>query len=173
MKKLIITLMMLLAMITTAYAAELEQDKYEANHSGPSVVRYAYVLDRLNGSHAEFSVREQSDYLGIITELRAGNIIATGDDQLNFNLIDELNQYSQVATARKLTLQPITFEQLTPNEQLKYKGLKDFFIYAVQEQVVQQQQNNGLVIEGNTPIEQGQLYINTLYSLKSMYEQYK
>lgn len=174
MKKTLMILIMLLVMTTTAFAASLEQDKYEqAEKLGPSVVRYAYVLNRLAGSHAEFSVREQSDYLGIITELKAGDIIATGDDQLNFNLISELNLYSQTATARKLSLQPISFAELTPNEQLKYKGLKDFFIYAVQEQVVQQQQNNGLVIEGNTPIEEGQLYINTLYSLKSMYENYK
>lgn len=161
------TLIMLLAMTTSAFAASLEQDQYEEKQLGPSVVRYAYVFNRLDGSHTEISVREQCDYLGIITELRAGNIIATGDDQLNFNLIEEVNQYSQEATARKLTLQPMTFEQLTPREQQKYKGMKDFFIYAVQEQIVQQEQNNGITIEGNTPIEEAQLWTNMAYTLKS------
>lgn len=134
MKKLLIT-SILLAISTNAFAMTLIDDNYEEEkiEKAPRIVRHAYVMNRLNDSYQRFDVREQCDYLNIITNLKNGNLITTGDEQLNFNLLQNISQYSASSNVCKMQLRPMKFAELTAHEQKKYEGIKNFYIYAVEE----------------------------------------
>ena len=175
MKKLVLAIITLCVMTTTAFAAGLEQDQAEAKaeaqvETTAAVERYAYVMDRLDGSIEEYIVVNLPDYLGIVTELKSGDLIATGDDQLNFNLINQVEQYSQKSKNRKLALKELSFDNLTVNEQKNYPGLKNFHLYKVEEQVNPNAAANGnqVIINNNTELEKAQYFVSMITQIKSL-----
>lgn len=162
----LVMLIIIISLAATGFAAALEQDQNAIQESKPVIVRYAYVLDRLDSSVEEFQVCNSSDYLGIITELKSGDVVVTGDDQLNFNLLAQVEKYSQ-SSARKLNLKQLTFDNLTANEQAKYKELKGFYFYAVEEQVTQRQNNDQVIIQ-NSDLENAQYFVSMITQIKSL-----
>lgn len=168
MKKLLAVSAMLVAMSSQAFAAGLIDDSHEVeNQVQPTVVRYAYIMNRLDSTVQEYAVAADSDYLGVITELQPGNLVITGDDQLNFNLLANVNGYSSYANSRKISLKPVEFNKLTVNEQKKYAEIKDFYIYEVDSAYTARQVDNAINIK-NSPLEDAQYAVSMITQIKSL-----
>lgn len=168
MKKLLAVSFMLVAMSSQAFAAGLVEDQHEVeNQVKPTVVRYAYIMNRLDSTVQEFAVANDSDYLGVITELQPGNLVVTGDDQLNFNLLASVNGYSSYANSRRLALKPVQFVALTANEQERYAEIKDFYIYEVDSAYTARQGGNSINIK-NSVLEDAQYVVSMITQIKSL-----
>lgn len=168
MKKLLAVSVMLVAMSSQAFAAGLIDDSHETeNQVQPTVVRYAYIMNRLDSTVQEFAVANDSDYTGVITELQPGNLVVTGDDQLNFNLLAGVNAYSSYANSRKISLRPVQFSGLTANEQKKYAEIKDFYIYEVDSAYTVHQPGNNINIQ-NSVLEDAQYVVSMITQIKSL-----
>lgn len=170
MKKFIIALMMtMFTLMNSAFAAGLENDVTEQQQLDHAVteVKHVYVMNRLTEAVEELEIVQECDYLPIIVDLEQGDLIATADDKLKFNLVTQVNRYSQRATTRKLMLVPITFKMLTNGEQQKYKDLEKFAIYLVEEQLVNAS-NNKVVVGAADEIETTHYIASMLTQIKSI-----
>lgn len=168
MKKLLAVSVMLVAMSSQAFASGLIDDSHETeNQVKPTVVRYAYIMNRLDSTVQEYAVVDESDYLGVITELQPGNLVVTGDDQLNFNLLANINGYSSYANSRKISLRPVEFNKLTANEQKTYAEINNFYIYEVESAYTARQVEKNINFK-NSPLEDAQYAVSMITQIKSL-----
>lgn len=168
MRKYLVAIIMAFAMLNTAWAAGLEDDRKAVEQVvdlEPSIQRYVYVMDRLNSSIEEFVIVQDCDYLPIITEMDQGDLVATVDEQVKLNLQVKVKHYSDNAVARKLALVPIGFEYLTKSEQQQHKNMEKYSIYAVEEQPVNAK-NGPIIIDNNAGLENVSYFVNMLTQIK-------
>ena len=180
MRKFIIALMALVVTLgfsfSSASAAVLEETPVleaenavigqEAPEPEP-VVRDAFVLNRRTSEKSKVEISNQADYLGLVLELANGDLVATGDDQVNFNLIDEVNRYNQ-SSARKLKLVGQNFGALTPNEQTANSEFAKYFVYEVKEEVpVAGNDGNGVVVKTSV-IEEANNFVTAISMIKNL-----
>lgn len=171
MKKLFAILMLLLSLISTAFAATLEDDSatVEAEqtlNAVSSVQRYVYVMDRLNGTVEEFVIQKDADYLPVLLELDQGDLIATDDDLVKLNLQVQVKRYSEKAVAHKLGIVPISFKHLTMSEQKQHVNMENFSMYTVEEQQVQGGQNGPIIIDNQAGLENMSHFVNAVIQMK-------
>lgn len=170
MKKTIMALILAtFTLMSSAFAATLEKDLTVDEQLVPKAteVKQVYVMNRLTGVVEEIEIAQESDYLPLIVEFEQGDLVATCDEQVKFNLTAQTKSYSQRATTRKLMLVPMTFKMLTKGEQQKYKEMKDFAIYAVEEQPVDANTNK-IVVGGADEIETTHYIASMLTQIKSI-----
>lgn len=177
MKKMFMLLMLLISLTTTAFAAVLEDDRASMKTAvseetatvelavEPSVQRYVFIFNRLNGQMEEFVVTEERDYLPIVTELDQGDLVATVDDRVKLNLPVQVKRYSEKSVTRKLALVPITFKHLTEGEQLNHANMEKYSMYMVEECPVQGQ-SGPIIIDNQAGLENVSYFVNMLTQLK-------
>lgn len=181
MKKYLVALMaVLMTMFSiTASAAVLEEVDSTVIEAEPSivleqaapepepVVRDAYVLNRRTSEKSKVEISEKADYLGLVLELSNGDIVATGDDQVNFNLIDEVNRYNQTSP-RKIKLVGQSFSALTPTEQANHADFSKYFVYEVQEENTAVTNTGNKTIVTTSVIEEANNFVTAITMIKNL-----
>lgn len=182
MRKYIIALMAVLMTMSFSFAASaavLEEVDSTVIEAEPSIVleqaapepelivRDAYVLNRRTSEKSKLEIRDKSDYLGLVLELANGDIVATGDDQVNFNLIDEVNRYNQTS-ARKLKLVGQNFSALTPTEQSANSEFAKYFVYEVQEENTPVTNTGNKTIVTTSVIEEANNFVTAITMIKNL-----